>query len=140
MAKFGSASITITYDDSAGTPRVVTDYITEMNGIETEAVTEPTHALGDAWEEATGTGMRKVAPIQLKGFYDDTATSGPHAVFRALDDSPSASTRTLAIAFGGTNGTATLETRCSKYKVTGKVGSLTTFEATLTPTGALAWS
>lgn len=140
MAKFGSASITVNYDDSAGTPRTVTDYITEMNGIEIEAVTEPTHAFGDSWDEATGTGMSKVAPIVLKGFYDDTATSGPHVVFRALDTSPSASTRTLAVAFGGTNGTATVETRCAKYKVMGKVGSLTQFEATLIPTGSLAWS
>lgn len=140
MAKFGSSSITITYDDASGSPQVVTNYITEMNGIEIEAVTEASHAFGDSWEEATGTGMQRLAPITVKGFYDDTATSGPHVVFRALTASPSASLRTLAIAFGGTNGTATVETLCTKYKVTGKVGALTTFEATLTPSGALAWS
>ena len=140
MAKFGSSSVTVTFDDSAAAPQVVTQYITEMNGIEIEAVTDPTHAFGDAWEEHTGTGMSKVAPVQLKGFYDDTATSGPHVVFRAVDTAPAAATRTLAVAFGGTNGTATVECRCVKYKITGKVGKLTEFEATLQPTGSLAWS
>lgn len=140
MAKYGSASVTVNYDDSGGTARDVTQYITEMNGIEIEAVTDPTHAFGDAWEEHTGTGMSKVGDIQLKGFHDDTATSGPHVVFRTLDTSPSATSRTLAIAFGGTNGTATVETRCIKYKVTGKVGNLSMFEATIRPTGSLAWS
>lgn len=140
MAKFGSNSVTVSYDDSGGTPQVVTDYITTMNGVEIEAITEPTTAFGDSWEEHTPVGVSKVAPIVVGGFYDDTAVSGPHVVFRALDTSPSAATRTLAIAFGGTNGTATVETRCSKYKITGKVAGLTMFEATLQPTGSLAWS
>lgn len=140
MAKYGSPSVTIAFDDSGGVARTVTDYITEMNGIEIEAVTDPTHAFGDSWEEATGTGLSKVADVVLKGFHDDTATSGPHVVFRALDTSPSASTRTLAINFGGTNGTATVECRCVKYKLGAKVGNLQTFEVTLRPTGSLAWS
>jgi len=140
MAKFGSSSVTITFDDSGGTPRDVTQYVTEINGVEVEAMTDATHAFGDAWEEHTGTGMRKVAPIVVKGFYDDAATSGPHVVFSALDTSPSASTRTLAVAHGGTNGTATVECRCVKYKIAGKVGKLTEFEATLLPTGSLAYS
>lgn len=140
MAKFGSPSVTVNIDDSGGTARDVTQYIREMNGIEIEAVTDPTHAFGDSWEEHTGTGLSKISDLQLKGWYDDTATSGPHVVFRTLDTSPSAATRTVAIAFGGTNGTATYEARCMKYKVTGKVGNLTEFEATMRATGSLAWS
>ena len=140
MAKFGTPTVTISFDDSGGTPRAVTDYITEMNGIEIEAMTEPTHAFGDSWEEHTPTGLSKVGAVTLKGFHDDTATTGPHVVFRALDTSPAAATRTLAIAFGGTNGTATVECRCVQYKVGAKVGNLQTFEVKLQPTGSLGWS
>jgi len=140
MAKFGSPSVTINFDDTGGTPRDVTQYVTAINGIEVEAMTEATTAFGDSWGEHTGTGMHNVPDIVVDGFHDDTATSGPHVVFRVVDSSPSASTRTLAVAHGGTNGTATVECRCVKYQVMAKIGELTKFKATLRPTGSLAWS
>ena len=140
MAKFGSSSVTINYDDTGGTPRDVTQYVDSFNGVKITSKQDATTAFGDAWPEKTPTGMSEVADIVVEGFYDDTATSGPHVVFRALDTSPSATSRTLAVAFGGTNGTFTIETRCAEYELLPKVGTLHRFRARLETTGSGAWS
>lgn len=140
MAKYGSSSVTINYDDSGGTPRDVSQYIDTINNIKITSKQDTTTAFGDSWVEKTPTGTSEVADIVVEGFYDDTATSGPHVVFRAVDASPSASTRTLAIGHGGTNGTFTIETRCAEYELQPKVGSLHRFKARLEATGSGAWS
>lgn len=141
MAMFGSTSVTITYDDGpGGTGRAVTDYVTEIGGLSIEAILADTSAFGDIWGEHTPTGFKTVDEIPIKGFYNDAATSGPHVVFRDVDDGPSDSTRTLALVFGGTSGTFTIETRLKKYTVGAKVKGLTEYEAIVQPTGAGVWS
>lgn len=140
MAKYGSSSVSINYDDSGGTARDVSQYIDTINGIKITAKQDTTTAFGDSWGEKTPTGMSEVADIVVEGFYDDTATSGPHVVFRAVDTSPAATSRTLAIAHGGTNGTFTIETRCAEYELQPKVGNLHRFKARLETTGSGAWS
>jgi len=137
---FGSPTVTITYDDSGLTPRVITPYVREIGGIKIESLQARSESFGDSWEETTPTGMQKVGAISIKGYFDDAATVGPHVVFRVVDTSPAAGTRTLAVVFGGTNGTATVETRCISYEVLGKNGNLTEYEAMVQPTGSLAWS
>lgn len=141
MAMFGSGSVTITYDDSpGGTGRTITPYVREIGGISVEALQARSESFGDVWQEYTPTGMKLVKAVSIKGYYDDTATSGPHVVFRDPDDGPSDSTRTLVVVFGGTNGTATVETRLVSYEVIGKNGNLTEYEAVVQPTSSLAWS
>ncbi len=141
MAMFGSTSVTITYDDGpGGTGRAITDYVTEIGGISIEALQADTSAFGDGWGESTPTGFKTVDEVSIKGFYNDAATTGPHVVFKDVDDSPSDSTRTLVVVFGGTNGTFTIETRLKKYMVGAKVKGLTEFEAVVVPTGSGAWS
>lgn len=141
MAMFGSTSVTITYDDGpGGTGRAITDYVTEIGGISIEALQADTSAFGDVWGESTPTGFKTVDEVSIKGFYNDAATTGPHVVFKDVDDSPSDSTRTLVVVFGGTNGTFTIETRLKKYMVGAKVKGLTEFEAVVVPNGSGAWS
>lgn len=140
MAKYGSSSVSVNYDDSGGTARDVSQYIDTINGVKITAKQDVTTAFGDSWGEKTPTGMSEVADVVVEGFYDDTATSGPHVVFRAVDTSPSATSRTLALAFGGTNGTFTIETRCAEYEMMPKVGQLHRFRARLEATGSGAWS
>lgn len=141
MALFGSTSVTITYDDGpGGTGRALTNSVTEMGGISIEALQADTSAFADIWGESTPTGFKAVDEVSIKGFYDDTATTGPHVVFRDVDDSPSDATRTLVVVFGGTNGTFTIETRLKKYSVMPKVKGLTEYEAIVVPTGSGAWS
>lgn len=138
--KYGSQSITVTYDDApGGTGRVVTQHVLEMGGVKISSALELSHAMGDSWEESTPSGMAKVEPITLSGFWDTTATTGPHAVFGAPDDGPQDATRTLVIVFGDSK-TFTVETYLMSYEVKGTVGKLTQFVAEIQPTGTGTWS
>lgn len=141
MAMFGSGSVAISITDApGGTLRVITPYVREIGGIKVEAMQQRSESFGDLWHEFTPTGMKAVSAVSIKGLYDDTATLGPHVVFRDPDDGPSDANRSLVVAFGGTNGTATVGVRVISYEVLGKNGNLTEYEAMVQPTGSLAWS
>lgn len=139
--KQSSTSVTVTYDDSAGAPQVVTGFVMELGGAEIEVELESSESFGKLWREKVPTGMRNSPPIPVKGHFDTTAVTGPHVVFRPgdADALPNAATRTLAIAFGDSK-VFTVETRPNKYKVVPSNGKLTAFEATVTPTGAAVWT
>lgn len=138
--KYGSASVTITYDDGpGGTGRLVTGHITTMSGVKIASSLQASHAFGDSWEEHTPSGMMKMEPVTLSGFWDTTALTGPHVVFIAPDDGPQDSTRTLVLVFGDSK-TMTVETFLVSYEVLGKNGALTEFSAVIQPTGTATWS
>ena len=138
--KYGSSSVTISLEDApGGTARAVTNFILEMGGVKVTANTEQSNAFGDAWEEHTPTGMRKVDPITLSGFWDTTATTGPHVVFITPDSDPNGDGRELVVVFGDGK-TFTVDVRLISYNVMGQNGNLTRFEAELLPTGAGAWT
>lgn len=138
MAMYGSSQVTISYDDSGGTLRTITQFVREIGGVKIEAFQARSESFGDVWDEYTPTGRKGVPALSVKGFFDDTATSGPHVVFQSPDATPTSTTRTLTIVFGG--GTASGETRLVSYEVIGKNGNLTEYEAMVQPTGALTWS
>ena len=138
--KYGSASVTISLEDGpGGTARDITGFILTMGGIKITSNTQPSHAFGDSWEEHTPTGMRKGDPITLTGFWDTTATTGPHVVFIAPDDGPQDDGRELIVVFGDST-TLTCDVRLVSYSVIGQNGQLSEFEAVLQPTGAMTWS
>lgn len=140
MSKYGSSSVVIWVDDSAGgTARDISQYVTELGGLKTESVTEPTHAFGDTWEEHTPAGMSKAPDITIGGFYDTAATDGPHIVFGAVDDGTADDTRTLRVATGDAR-TFQCETRLISYEVTPSLGALSKFSAVLRPTGTVTWT
>ena len=72
-----------------------------------------------------------VDDIELTGFYDDTATTGPDAVFNAPGE-----TRTLKITWGGTK-TSSVETIIAGYQRQAAVKESTKYTVTLKPTGAV---
>ena len=135
--KHGSAEITISYDDPAGAPQVITGFVLTMGPVKITSKMQVGTAIGDAVEKSLPTGMRKLEDLTLHGFYDDTPTSGSHAVLGAPDTSPQALTRTLAIGFGGK--TWTSEGYEESYAVIGKVDNLVEFEAVLKQNSG-AWS
>lgn len=138
--KYGSGSITLSYDDGpGGTLRAVTNHILTLGGVKVTSAMQLSHAFGDSAEESTPSGMTKVEPLTLGGFWDTTPTTGPHAVFGTPDTDPNGSTRTLVIVFGDGK-TFTVETRLVSYAVIGKNGALTEFEAVIQATGAHAWT
>lgn len=138
--KYGSASVTVSFDDGpGGTLRAITNHILTLGGVKVTSAMQLSHAFGDSAEESTPSGITKVDPITLGGFWDTTATTGPHAVLGTPDTDPNGSTRTLQIVFGDGK-TFTVETRLVSYAVMAKNGALTEFEAVIQPTGAHAWS
>lgn len=141
--KHGSSEFTISYDSTPGGSLVaIQNHILEIDGFEIESIQQLTDALGDGWEESSPTGKRRVPAIKMRGFFDDTATTGPHTVLRVTDDDtdPNGATRTFTAVVSNTNVTFSGETRLKRYKVMGKNGNLTEFEAEIQPTGAFTWS
>lgn len=138
--KQGSAQVTVSYDDApGGTLRAVTNHTLEMGGVKIESSMELSNAFGDAWEESTPSGIAKIPPITLGGFFDTTGVTGPHVVFLTPDTDPNGGTRTLTITWGDSK-QFTVETRLVSYEVLGNNGKLTKFSAVIQPTGAGTWS
>jgi len=136
--KHGSAEVTITLDDSGGSARTLTSYILTMGALKVTSHTQPSTAYGDSWDKVLLTGVQRGEPIQFSGFFDDTATTGPHVVFQP-DSSPQASTRTLTVVVGNSK-SFSCEGYVTDYAVIGKVGALTEFQATYMPTGTVTWA
>lgn len=138
--KYGSASVTISYDDSpGGTLRDMTAHILTIGGTKIEALTEETSPFGTASEAHTPTGKTRTPDIAIEGLFDTTATTGPHVVFGTPDDGPQDATRTLSIVYGDSK-TFTIETRLVDYEVLAQNGALTRYRATIRQAGAGAWS
>lgn len=142
--KHGSSEWTISYDDAQnGSLRVITPYVQTISGIKITAASQLITAFGDTWDKNSPTGVKKVEPITIGGFFDDTATLGPHVVFLTPDttlyDGTTTTSRTFTIVVGNSK-TFTVETILSSYEVLGKNGNLTEYQAVITPTGTGTWS
>jgi hypothetical protein len=137
----GSTSVTISITDSGGTPRTITGFVMELGGAEIEVELQSSEAFGDLWREFLPTGMRKVSPIPIKGFFDTTATTGPHVTLRPGDSDalPSSTARILVIVFGDSK-TFTVSGWLNKYKAQANNGKLSDFESLFQPTGAGVWT
>jgi hypothetical protein len=138
--KYGSASVTITYDDGpGGTGRAITPYVREIGGVKIEALTEESNPFGTNYKDNTPVGVNQMPDIAIRGFFDTTATVGPHVVFGAPDDGPQDLTRTLVMVFGDSK-TFTVETRLVSYEVLGENNGLTKYEAIIRQAGLPAWT
>ncbi len=142
--KHGSAEWTISCDDAqGGTLRAITPYVQTISGIKITAASQVITAFGDTWEKNSPTGTKKVEPVTIGGFFDDTATVGPHVVFLTPDttiyDGTTSTSRTFTIVVGNSK-TFTVEVLLSSYEVLGKNGNLTEYVAVITPTGTGTWS
>ena len=140
--KRSSSEVTVSYDDApGGTPQAMGQHILEMNGVKITNALELSHAFGDSAEESTPSGMQKADDMAFTGYFDTTATTGPHVVFRPVagDFDPNGATRSLIVVLGDSK-TFTVETRLIDYEVKATVGSLTKYTATVRPTGSFTLS
>jgi hypothetical protein len=138
--KYGSASLVLGYDDGpGGSLQTITAYVTDISGIKLEAITQQSNPFGQAYQSHTPVGVSMVGDITIHGFYDTTATSGPHVVFKSPDTDPQGSTRSFSFAPGDSK-TFTMETRLVSYEVLGKNGNLTEYNAVIRQAGAGAWA
>lgn len=137
MAKYGSNSLVVEIDSTeGGSLSDISQYVLDINGVEVEAILTESHSFGDSWVEFLATGLRRMNPVTLGGFYDDTASTGPNAIFSSVQDSPADGTRTLKITWGSTK-TTSVEVWIQKYTRRPVRGELTRWEAVLQPTGAV---
>ena len=136
MAKYGSNSLVVDFDNSGGTPVDMSQHVLEINAVRVEAILEESHSFGDSWFESLATGLRRMQDVELSGFYDDTATTGPDAIFNAVFNSPADTTRTLKFTWGGTK-TTEVETLIMFYERRAAVATLHRYTVGLRPTGAV---
>jgi len=139
MAKYGSSSVAIYVASSGGTTYNVTSYVDTIGGQKITSITEPTHTFGDSWEEATPVGLSRGEPFDIEGHYDDTATSGPHALFSAVDRGTTDSTRSVIVGLGGSK-FFSMTARLTGYETIATNGKLTRYRASFLPTGTVAWT
>jgi|SRR5579872_3458615 len=139
MAKYGSASAVVTIDDHGGTPRIITAHVLTIGGLKITQISEENSPFGMNHEQNTPVGKQKFGPVTITGNYDDTATTGPHAVFSTLETTPSDSTRTLVVSPDGTKN-LTVEVYCVEYEPILTNGKLTGYSATLVQQGLAVWS
>lgn len=137
MPKYGSPQVTITLDDSGGTPRVITGFVMQIGSLKITNNTQAATAFGDSWEKTLVTGLRKGAAIALSGLYDDTALVGTAATLQVTDaDAVPGFTRTLTVGIGGGHSYAA-EVILQDASINPKTGNLTEYAATLLPTGTI---
>lgn len=141
MAKFGSPTVVVQYDDApGGTLRNVTAHVTSIGGVKIEQITEMTMPFGASNETHTPVGVQRVPDVAIEGFFDNEATTGPHAVFGSPDDGPSDATRTFSFSPNSGTQVFTCETRLVDYEVVAQNGNLTRYRATVRQAGAGAWA
>jgi hypothetical protein len=138
VANSNPSGIKIEYDNGSGTPVDISQHVLSINDVDVESITEETHAFGDSWEEHTPVGIARMPAIELSGLYDDTATTGPDALFAGrAPETTVAVTRTLTVTWGGTK-TTSVETFLASYKRSADRNGLTKYTARLQPTGAVS--
>ena len=138
MANSIPSAVKIEIDSTAGGSLAdISQYVTHINGISVEQLMEQTDSFGDSWEESLPVGKGKVAPIVLGGLFDDTASTGPDAIFKiTTPDTPATASRTFKITFITSGKNVSVETFRQKYDRSADRSGITKYEATLMPTGA----
>jgi hypothetical protein len=137
MANSSPSEIVIQYADANPTLIDISQYVLSINDVDVEQIIEETHAFGDSWEEHKSVGIGRMPAIELTGLYDDTASTGPDALFAGrIPEGPAVASREFKITWRSGK-TTSVQTRLVKYSRKADRGGLTKFSVTLQPTGAV---
>ncbi len=132
MAKYGGKDFALSF---AG--QNMTAHIQTINGFDVEALTVDGKPFGQATPKPIPTGDLQYSDVEVGGLYDDTAVTGPDAVFRGnLPTGPATASSALVMTWGGTK-TTTTQAFCVKFTRKATKNQITEFSATLRITGAL---
>ena len=133
MAKYGSDDFVFKIDVSdAGALQDMSQYVDTIGGFKITRLTQESHTAGDSWVEHLWSGVRRGEDFTVEGFYDDTASTGPDAVFNGTH----AETRTVEMTYGSTK-KSTFEAWIVDYERLFTRGELTRYRATIRPSGAV---
>ena len=131
MAKYGSNAVLISFDGDD-----ISAHILSINGVKVMSMFESdSHGFNKAWAETLATGLKRVEPIEVEGFYDDIA-DGPHAQFKDTADGPATATKNIVFTWGNAK-TTTIKMFIESYERLPNRGQLTRYKARLVPTGAV---
>ena len=136
MAKFDSSVSVLKLDDTGGTLRDISPYLTDVSGLPGPRNLNEITALGDTGSKFHP-GLQNSTP-SISGHYDTTATSGPDVVLGGLR------THTAAISFEyypqgtGSGFKYTGDIWVTDYTISSTVGSHVTFTASLQVDGVVA--
>jgi len=135
MAKYGSNSIKVEFEkaDSAGSADTnITAYVTKLGDITISKGAIVSTPFGVTAQEYLAGVVKNYEPFAIEGFFDDTATTGPDAIFNSVN----VVARYWKVTFGGTK---TSSGRCwiTEYKRGQEVGGYQTYSATVQPTGTI---
>ena len=131
MSTYDSSDVKHEFDNSGGTLVDMSAYITDADVIGGEMPTDEVTPFGASAESHVSVGVEKRGVLTLKGPYDDTATTGPVAIFNAKG-----AIRTYKQTYGGTK-TRSVETIILDFNPALKVKGLTMFEVKLQQTGII---
>lgn len=127
---------TVNVDDSGGTPRNITPYVKEIDGLEKLYDMKDATALADTSEKRV-MGIQLGLTLTVRGDYNDAATVGPHVVFTGILGG--ATTRTVTVVLDGVK-QYQFEALCTRYAVSVRNKELLGYEATLVSDGAVTIS
>lgn len=126
MAKYSSKDLTFTVGGTA-----MQNHLLRIGNVKVSALLAESHAFGDTWFEALSTGIKKMDDLSVGGFYDDTVTTGPDAVF-----SPIGTTVAIVITWGGSK-TTSFSAIIESYERKPTKNEMTAFDVNLRPTGTV---
>ena len=120
MAKFKVAGKTeVKFDDNGGTLRSMTAYVDTIEPVGKEFDQLDVTSFADTAERVIA-GIELSQEFAVEGHFDDTATTGPDAVFAPLPGTLG-SFEFFPVGTSGGDRKFSCETLCLSYKITGRV-------------------
>ena len=137
MATGTWAGLNIKIDDSSGNPQDISQYVTAISGVNVTAPTVDVTPAGVSYLKKLFGGLLSMDTVTLDMIYDDTASTGPKALFNDTGCvATSGGTRTLKVTYFGTNYTS-VEVIIASFKRQPVKGTPTMCQASLDPTGTI---
>ena len=137
MALSPPSGIVVEYDNSGGSLVDISQHVLTLGDFKVEQITEEKHSFGDLWEEHLPVGVGRLPALPIGGLYDDTAATGPNALFGGqIPISPATASRTLKITWLADK-TSSVETTLLDFTRSADRSALTKYTATVQPTGAV---
>ncbi len=137
--RYGAASASMTFTDApGGSQQAIAGFVTGSFALTLRSIMEDVTAMGDSTKKTAPTGTKETPNFSFSGPWDTTASTSPHVVFAAVDDSPQDAMRSLVVTVGDGK-VFTVPVRVEAYTVNINPGALSTFQADLV-CEAGAWS
>jgi hypothetical protein len=134
LAVYGSNSVKVEFEkaDSVGSADTnITAYVTKFAGLDISKAAVESTPFGVSFPERLAGVLKDYGEFTIEGFFDDTATTGPDAIFNSVN--------VVARYFKVSWGTKYTSGRCwiTGYKRTPEVGNYITYTATCMTTGTI---